>query len=394
MPRKTNTRAASGAGTIRQRPDGRWEARYTIGRDPGTGRQVQRSLYAETQADALRQLRQIQSAIENGTYTNPVRLTVGQWLDIWVAEYLTSVRPGTRKSYEEQIKNHIKPALGAVKLQGLLPPAVQALINELSRKKKLSPKTVKNIHGVLHAAMGKAVDIGYIRSNPTSTTALPRIEKPDLTILPEEKLSAFIQAVDNDVYGSLIYVTLFTGARQSEALGLTWDCIDFEAGVITIRRQLQRDRESKTYFLAPLKNDRPRKIFPAPAVMQELRQVKADQAKYQLKAGSAWANSLNLVFTNELGQNLVHRTVVKHFKKAADVIEMPALRFHDLRHSFAVNSLQSGDDVKTVQDALGHHTAAFTLDIYGFVTDKMKQDSSQRMQRFIEQMDAKKDRSI
>ena len=98
MARKTDTRAAQGAGSIRQRPDGRWEARYTAGRDPGTGKQVQKSVYGATQKEVLKQLQQIQTDIERGVFLEPSRLTVGQWLDIWLAEYLDSAKPATGKS--------------------------------------------------------------------------------------------------------------------------------------------------------------------------------------------------------------------------------------------------------------------------------------------------------
>ena len=103
----------------------------------------------------------------------------------------------------------------------------------------------------------------------------------------------------------------------------------------------------------------------------------------RLLAGEAWNNSWDLVFTNELGGHLCHCTVYKKFKAIVRELGMPEERFHDLRHSFAVASIESGDDIKTVQSNLGHATAAFTLDVYGHFTDDMRQASSQRMEQFI-----------
>ena len=97
--------------------------------------------------------------------------------------------------------------------------------------------------------------------------------------------------------------------------------------------------------------------------------------EWQLKCYGAWSNPLNLVFTNEVGRNLSAQTVYLHFKKLAQSIGLPSARFHDLRHSYAVVALQAGDDVKTVQETLGHHTAAFTLDIYGHVTEQMRRQA-------------------
>ena len=129
MARK-GTRSAQG-GTIRQRSDGRWEARYTVGRDPGTGKQIQRSVYGSTQKEVRQKLAQITAAIDTGTYIAPQRMTVGQWLDIWADDYLVGVKPATVTIYRGNIKNHIKPALGAVRLDQLHPHAVQGFVNGL-----------------------------------------------------------------------------------------------------------------------------------------------------------------------------------------------------------------------------------------------------------------------
>jgi len=384
MPRKSNTRSAQGEGSIRQRKDGTWEARFTIGRNPGTGKQIQKSVYGKTEKEVVQKKRQALAALDNGTYTTPTRMTLGQWLDVWTSEYLGAVKSGTVRTYKAQIRNHIKPALGALKLQALNAHSIQAFYNSLQRDKGLSAKTIKNVHGVLHGALEQAADLDYIRFNPADKCKLPRIEKPELQVLPEDKIAPFIDAAGQDVYGTLMYITLFTGLRESEALGLTWDCVDFHKGMIHVRRQLQRNAEADTYLLVPLKNDKPRQITPAPAVMQRLRARNIQQKRDRLKAGAAWDNPLNLVFTNPLGKNLIQRTLVKKFKEIAAAIGEPALRFHDLRHSYAVNALRSGDDIKTVQGNLGHHTAAFTLDTYGHVTEEMQRDSANRMEAFIQ----------
>ena len=114
MPRKSNTRAAQGAGTIRQRKDGRWEARYTVGRDPGTGKQVQRSVYGATQQEVRKKLAQLTAALDAGTYKEPCKMTVGQWLDIWSADYLGGVKPFTVRSYSELLCFLLIGAVGCV----------------------------------------------------------------------------------------------------------------------------------------------------------------------------------------------------------------------------------------------------------------------------------------
>jgi integrase len=192
------------------------------------------------------------------------------------------------------------------------------------------------------------------------------------------KISRFV--IKGHKYKKIYGVDLFTGLRQGEILGLTRDCVDFQKGTIFIYRQLQKIKGE--YIFAPLKNDKTRCITPAPTIMEILKDQKKIQDDWRIKAGEAWEGT-NLVFSNELGQHLAHFTVYKHLKLIVRSIGMPATRFHDLRHSYAVASLQSGDDIKTVQENLGHQTASFTLDVYGHVSEKMKRDSSERMERFI-----------
>lgn len=387
MPRKSNTRAAQGSGTIRQRKDGRWEARYTVGRDPGTGKQVQRSVYGATQQEVRKKLAQLTAALDAGTYKEPCKMTVGQWLDIWSADYLGGVKPFTVVSYTGHIKNHLKPALGSVKLEALNAHTIQAFYNSLGAEQEgkpgLSPKTVKNIHGVLHKALQQAVKIGYLRFNPADACELPRAVRKELKPLDEEQSKAFLKAIQGHRYEMLYTVTLFTGMREGEALGLMWECVDFKKGTILINKQIQREKKKNgQYLLVPTKNGKSRTITPAPWVMKLLRTQRAKQAEQQLRAGPMWEDS-GLVFTNELGHHLAIHTVYKDFKQIAASIGCPDARFHDLRHSYAVAAIRSGDDIKTVQGNLGHATAAFTLDVYGHVTDQMKRESAARMESYI-----------
>lgn len=380
-------RNAQGSGTIRQRPDGRWEARYTVGRDPGTGKQVQKSVYGSTQKEVRQKLTAAAKALDEGTYQEPMKMTVSQWLDIWAQDYLGDVKPYTVVSYKGHIKNHIKPALGAIKLETLNAHTIQGFYNKLGKpqgdKPALSAKTIKNVHGVLHKSMQQAVEIGYIRFNPTDACKLPRVVKKEIKPLDEELTKSFLNAIKGHRFETLFTATLFTGMREGEALGLMWDCVDFRKGTILINKQLQRQKhKGGEYIFAPLKNDKNRLITPAPFVMRLLQEHRRAQLEMQLKAGQCWENS-GLVFTDESGKHLAIHTVYKDFKKVVDVIGAPATRFHDLRHSYAVAAIRSGDDIKTVQNNLGHATASFTLDVYGHVTDQMKQASAERMEAYI-----------
>lgn len=388
MPRKS-TRNAQGGGTIRQRKDGTWEGRYTIGRDPGTGKQVQKSIYGKTQKEVRQRLQQITTAIDDGIYTEPSKMSVGQWLEVWHGEYLGGVKQATVAHYKSHIETNLKPHIGAVKLAALKPHQVQALYNKLLRSdinpSGLSAKTIKNLHGVLHKAMKQAVMLGYIKINPTDACVLPRVEKKEVSFIEQDGLKALLKAIEGHRFENVYKVALFTGMRQGEILGLTWDCVDFDAGLLTINKQLQKEhKKGGQYSLVSCKTDRVRRIKPAPFIMDTLRQQRAKQNAERLRAGGAWMNDWNLVFTNEIGGHLCAPTVYNHFKRIVDSIGLPSVRFHDMRHTYAVISLQNGDDIKTVQANVGHSTAAFTLDVYGHVSQKMQQDSADRMQGYFD----------
>lgn len=399
MARKNNSRAAQGTGTIRKKTVTRngqtytyWEARLTTGYDPGTGKQIQRSFSGKTQKEVREKLQSASVELNNGTYLEPTRLTVSQWMNIWKDTYLNNVKPRTRIAYESDIRIHIIPALGAVKLEALNTHTIQKFYNSLTKgvdgKSGLSAKTIKNIHGVLHHALKQAVSNGLLRANPADACTLPRIEKKELKPLNEKEISEFLKAIQGHRFEDIFKVTLFTGLREGEVLGLTWDCVDFTNGTLKINKQLQLHQEKgmNAYTLASPKNGKGRIVAAAPTVMECLRQHKIGQSICKLSLGSEWKNRDDLVFTDEFGSHLTKATVYRGFKAVAKSIGRPDARFHDLRHSYAVAAIRSGDDIKTVQSNLGHATAAFTLDVYGHVTDQMKQDSAARMEKFIEKV--------
>lgn len=386
MPRKTTKRGANGGGSIRQRADGTWEARITIGVNPGTRKPLRKSIYGKTQKEVRQKMQKALVEVDEGTYTAPAKITVKQWLETWLTEYTGDVKDSTRTSYRQHMNNHIIPALGALKLSEVTPAICQKFYNDLTRREKpLSPKTVKNVHGVLHHALKQAVRLGYMRMNPTEACTLPRIEKARIEPLDAPEIRRLLNVLEEDVYSDVLRVDLFTGMREGEILGLQWSCVDFDRGTITIEKQLSRPRvKGEEYRFTSLKNDKPRTVQPAPFVMQLLKRQRRRQAEDRIRAGAAWDDCgfPDLVFTSETGKYLNYTIVLRHLKKALEAAGLPEKRFHDLRHTYAVTSLQAGDDVKTVQENLGHHTAAFTLDQYGHVTETMRQASAQRMEAF------------
>lgn len=419
MAQKGNKRGASNGGSIRHRTverDGHtyewWEARVTTGYDLSTGKQIQRSFSGKTQREVRQKMQAALVDLNNHQYQEPTKMTVGEWLETWERDFLIGVKPFTKLNYSQHIRNHIIPALGNRKLQQLSGPDIQKFYNQLLREggkirchdkdgnvmKKdgqpvyvsvpLSAKTVKNIHGVLHKALEKAVKLEYIRTNPADSCELSRVEKKEIRPLDDGDISRFMEAVQNHPFRALFLTTLFTGLRRGEVCGLRWDYVDLEHGTITINKQLQNiPGQPGSYRLVSTKNGKSRTLKASHFVVDLLCQQKAEQEEIKRLVGELWHDE-GYVFCNAVGEHLSPSTVYHNFKRVASDIGMPAARLHDLRHSYAVASLRAGDNIKTVQSNLGHHTASFTLDVYGHVTAQMQQASADRMDAYIRTVSA------
>ena len=385
MPEENKTavkrRRPKGSGMIRLRSDGRWEGTATLGRDPATGKQIKsKPIYGKTQREVDRKLRQMTVELDNGIYCEPSKMTVAQWFDLWLTDYTGGMSPLTVKKYRSMTETHIKPAFRKTKLNKLTPVMVQRFIN--MKSETLSPKSVKDLHGILHGGLQTACNIEYIPKNPADNTKLPVKEKNKINALSKEDIRAFYKVVEDNRFRSLFLLALYTGMRQSELIGLSWDRVNMDEGTILIDRQLQRlDRQ---YKFTPPKHNKVRTILIGTTAVGILREVRQQQLENRLRAGTAWNNPDDLVFTNEIGKNFVHSTVQHNFTKIAKEIDRPDASMHTLRHTYAVNAIQSGMDYKTISEFLGHVSVAFTLDVYASVSEDMRKSSVDKMEAFIQ----------
>lgn len=387
MPRKSNTRAASGAGSIRQRPDGRWEARVTVGSNPGTGKPIRRSIYGDTQAAVRKEMTAVLSDVDRGTYQTPSKMTVKIWMETWLDTFCTGLKPLTVSAYNTAMKTHIVPAFGAMPVQELKGIHVQKLFNDMLEAGK-SPKTVKNTAAILHKALSVAVKQGYIAANPCEAAEVPKVTRHEIKPLTDAEIPVFLAAIEDHPFRNAYGLCLFAGLREGECLGLTWDCVDFERGRITVRQQLQKSRtESGTYrIVSSTKSGKVRVIEPPTVAFDYLRSERTRQVENRLRAGKLWDNAQDLVFTNPLGGHVVIETFRRNFKRLAASMGRPDLRPHDLRHTCATVAIAAGADIKSVQSLMGHATASFTLDVYAHTSETMMADTASRMQSYYDNL--------
>jgi len=233
---------------------------------------------------------------------------------------------------------------------------------------------------------------GIIQFNACDAADLPKSTPTEIKPLTDEEIPQFLKAIENSRYKNAFALCLFAGLREGECLGLSWKQVDFRSGKITINQQLQLERKAnaKYYIAKSTKSGKARVITPPDIAFKYLRSEKAKQAENRLKAGTAWDNEYDLVFTDELGKNVAIVTFYKEFKRIASSIGRPDARPHDLRHTAATVAISSGADIKSVQSLLGHATASFTLNVYAHTSEKMMQDTASRIQGYYDNLDIRK----
>lgn len=393
------TKAAAGAGNIRKKEITRngkaykyWEARISLGRDAGTGKQKQISITGKTQKEVREKLTATLKAIDDNTYQPTNKITVARWLAEWLNTYcVNNLKPLTCTAYNASINNHINPVLGAVELQALRGVHVQKLYNDMI-KRGLSAKTVKNTAAILHKALNVAQKQGIIQTNACDAANLPKSPQKEIKPLTDEEIPLFLKAIEKSRHKNAYALCLFAGLREGECLGLSWPQIDFKSGKITVNQQLQKGKtaNAKYYIAKTTKSGKPRVITPPAIAFEYLRSERVKQLENRLRAGSSWNNEHGLVFTNELGQNIATCTFYKEFKRIAASIGRPDARPHDLRHTAATVAIASGADIKSVQSLLGHATASFTLNVYAHTSEKMMKDTADRIQGYYDNLNLKK----
>jgi integrase len=368
----------NGEGSIHRRKGGGWCAQYTVYTANGRKR---KTLYGKTRQEVAAKLTMGLSDREDGVIFDAENLTIGEYLDRWLKDSVEgNVGPRTLSNYQLQVRHHLRPALGQIKLKALSPAHIQGLYRS-KLDAGLAPSSVRYIHAVLHRALKQALRWGLVPRNASESVDLPRLGKEEVEVLLPDEVRAFLDAAREDRLEALYVVAVTVGLRRGELLGLRWTDLELDGEPkLRVGRQLQRMRDgSGRRFVAP-KGGKGRTIRLPARTVEALKAHRACQAEARLKAGSLYQDG-GLVFASEIGTPLEPSNIDRRsFKPLLEKAGLPDIRFHDLRHTCATVLLSQGVNPKFVQELLGHADIKLTLGTYSHFLPSMGDQTANAME--------------
>lgn len=363
-------RRGNGEGTIEKRGSS-WRAQVVIG-----GRR--HSITGGTKQEVKRRLREVQVNADKGLLP-PSRITVQEYMEQWLEGVARpGVRDTTHRSYEQLTRLYVVPVIGRLRLSALQPGHVQKLHAEMQAR-GLSRNTVQRTHRVLHNALNRAVQWGYLPRNVATVVHPPTPKRGDLNMLDVPQVKTLLETAIGTRWEALIAVAVGTSLREGELLGLKWEDIDFDAGILRVQRQLAtRTRR----FVEPKTDSTRRGIHLPEYALVALSEHRLRQNRARLADASRWEDH-GLVFATHAGRPLGARNVVREFKRLLKKGDLPDIRFHDLRHTAATLMLLQGVPIKVVQERLGHSQVGLTLNTYSHVLPSMDKEAASRLDALL-----------
>jgi integrase len=364
-------RRSNSEGTIRKRPDGRWEARIEV--TLPSGEKARPSLYGKSRQEVQRKLASMRREQDAGALTFTGPLTVSAYLTQWWDN--EDLRPKSLAARRVNVQR-VAGLIGKKQLKQVTPADIRAIDKHLQGS-GLGAYSRKQCFSVLRKAMRDAVVEGYVTTSPFSRlTWAPRVERKPMRVLDEGEIARLLAIEDR--WRPLWVLLIATGLRSGEALALQWADIELaERGTVRVTRTLQQVN-GEHVFGQPKTSSSRRTVDVRPHVVRALREHQAIQAEERLRVGPEW-NDNNLVFTDSWGNPLYGSTAHKALQRSLKKAGIMHARVHDLRHTFATLHLSMGTSPKAISEALGHTTIVITLDLYAHAVPGMMADAANRM---------------
>jgi integrase len=366
-------------GHIRERSPGHW-AIILDARDPEAGKRKRKwHSFRGTKREAQVECSKLIAAISGGTYVDPSRQTVAQFLDRWLTHMVTQLSPRSHERYTEIVKKNLEPALGAAKLRELRAAQIaEAYSKALAGGRRdgkggLSANTVVYMHRVLKQALKQAVTWRELARNEAADVKPPKVERKTMKVLDVDQTANLLETARATGLFMPILLGITTGMRRGEIVALRWRNVDLDRAQLSIEESAEQTKTGVRY--KPPKNGKGRTIALPATVVEELRTHRHKQAEELLKLGIRLNDTF--VITQADGHPLQPRSLTHAFALFLAEHKLPRIRLLDLRHTHATAMLKARVHPKVVQERLGHSTIAITLDIYSHVLEGMQEDAAQ-----------------
>lgn len=346
-----------------------------------------RSLSSRTQEDIWKQLREATTARDAGLLgKKPSEIaTLGEFLDSWHEIQSQSLWEfKTSENIALDINRYIKPVIGQVRIDLLNPIAITKAYVKIKTSHNLSDASLNHVHRTLKTALKYAVKMRVLVVNPMDGVDAPRLRKTKIRVLEEIELLKLLSSIQQGPieWNALWRITLLTGLRQGEVLGLTWENVNLSDNSIFITQQLQR-QTGNGLVLKRLKTDiEGRSIYLDDETASILKRWKTEQAVLKLQSHT-WGEN-DLVFTNSLGKPLEPRRSARKWAELLKANGIEHIKLHGARHSFATWAIKNGFDIKVVSHYLGHTDIKTTISIYQHVTESSLSSAAAKMTQLLE----------
>lgn len=382
-------------GSIRQRGK-KWYYRFFE-----DGKVIERC-GGDKKEDALKALNEELNRKYKG-YTRPEETKLKDYLNMWLENYILDEKSkNTYDKYNKVITNRIIPSIGDIRLCDLKVIHVDKFLRDLKKSKikkgknicHLSGTTIQMYYGILNAALNRAVKLQMIIENPCKYIDTPKRNKYKASILTLQEFRLIYNSLNDTLFEDYIFklaldISIETGLRRGELCGLTWDSINFEDNFIDINKALIRIENQ--YSISKLKTEGSYRTIPiSDELAQKLKKHKTIQSSNKLKYGEFYKKvifnkiSYDLIFRHENGDYIIPSTFLQRLKRLCRYNKIDKnIRWHDLRHTNATYLIESGVNLKVVQDRLGHSLMQTTADTYSHVTKKMNREATTKLTSLI-----------
>ncbi|MBG9589523.1 site-specific integrase [Cytobacillus firmus] len=357
-----------------------WHYVIELGRDMNGKRKQKRKRGFKTKKEAQKALTEAIHAMNNGSYVEPTKMLMSEYLEDWLENKQIHVKKSTYQKYYWLVNSHIKPFIGYISLSKLTGLHIQQLYRSLATEKKLSNENIRNVHKVLNNALKQAVKLELIPKNVASVVEPPKATKNEIKVWDVHEVQQFLKVTQSNRYHIVYLIALTTGMRQGEILGLRWQDVDFDREVLHVRQTLSHDGielNSHTKTAAGT-----RTIALPEQVLHALKTHKIIQAKEKLKTGELYEN-FDLIVSTSVGTPLHPRNLLRNFYSQIEKANLNKIRFHDLRHTHATLLLKKGVHPKIVSERLGHADTRITMDTYSHLLPNMQRDTAKEFGKML-----------